>query len=89
MPDLNGTLSHSEKQALVDWIKGKRPNGIDCPMCLSRNWTIPDHVVSPSIVNGRGVGLGAYPYPQAMLVSDCGYTAYINLIAAGIIPKDQ
>jgi transcriptional regulator with XRE-family HTH domain len=38
-------------------------------------------------VNSAGVGLGAYPYPQAMLISECGHTVYLNLILAGVIPK--
>jgi hypothetical protein len=87
MPDLNAVLSQSEKEKIVDWLRNKRPLGIECPLCYSKNWTVADHVVSPSLVNVSGIGLGAYPYPQAMLISECGHTVYLNLLASGIIPK--
>jgi hypothetical protein len=87
MPDMNGVLNTEEKQKIVNWLNSKKSFGIECPLCSSKSWTIADHVVSPSVVNSAGVGLGAYPYPQAMLISECGHTVYLNLILAGVIPK--
>jgi hypothetical protein len=87
MPDINGVLSQSEKQKIADWLNNKKSFGIDCPLCSSKQWSIADHVVAPSLTNAAGVGLGAYPYPQAMVISECGYTIYLNLVAVGIIPK--
>jgi hypothetical protein len=88
MPDLNGVLSSSEKQKIMDWVKSKARMRIECPLCLSNNWTVANHVVAPSVVNGSAVGMGAYPYPQAMLISECGYTLFVNLVVVGIFPKD-
>ncbi len=88
MPDLDGVLSRSEKQEIADWLQARNPLGILCPLCSSRNWSVADHMVSPSIINATGVGLGAYPYPQAMLISECGHTIYLNLIKIGIIPEE-
>lgn len=89
MPDMNGVLSQSEKQKVADWLNNRRSFGIDCPLCQSRQWSIADHVVAPSLINGAGIGLGAYPYPQAMLISECGYTIYLNLVVIGIVERGQ
>jgi hypothetical protein len=88
MPDLNAVLSQTDKQKIVDWLTKKMTNASGCPVCGSKNWTIADHVVSPSLVNSVGVGLGSYPYPQAMVVSDCGYTFYMNLITSGVMKRE-
>jgi hypothetical protein len=87
MPDVSGVLSTSEKQKIADWLNGKNSFGIDCPVCHSKKWSIADHVVAPSLTNAAGIGLGAYPYPQAMVISECGYTMYLNLVVIGIIPR--
>jgi hypothetical protein len=62
MPDTNGILSPSEKQKIADWLNNRKSLGIDCPLCYSKQWSIADHVVAPSLTNAAGVGLGAYPY---------------------------
>ena len=87
MPDTNGALSQSEKEKIAEWLNSKNSFGTDCPLCHSKRWSIGDHVVAPSLINAAGVGLGAYPYPQAMLISECGYTMYLNLVVVGIIPR--
>jgi hypothetical protein len=89
MPDLNGVLSTLERQKIADWLKSKGRFRIECPFCLSNNWTIGDHVVAPSVVNGTGVGLGVYPYPQAMLISECGNTFFFNLVLVGVFPRAE
>ena len=87
MPDMNGVLSQTDKQKLIAFLSAKKQGLPDCPFCHSKNWQIADHVVSPSIVNAAGIGLGMYPYPQALIISECGHTFYLNLIAAGVIPQ--
>ena len=87
MPDMNGVLSQDEKQKIAVWLHSKNSFGTDCPLCHNKQWAIADHVVSPSLTNAAGVGLGVYAYPQAMLISECGYTMYLNLVIVGIIPK--
>lgn len=89
MPDTDARLSQSEKQKIADWLNSRNSFGVDCPVCRSRQWSIADHVVAPSLVNAGGVGLGVYPYPQAMVISECGYTMYLNLVAIGVVEKGQ
>ena len=89
MPDLHGVLSSSEKQRIADWLQNKGRFRIQCPVCLSNNWSIGDHVVAPTLINGTGVGLGVYPYPQAMLISERGNTLFLNLVVVGIFPKGE
>lgn len=90
MPDINGILSPSEKQQIGGWLTNKvgLTSG-GCPVCSSPKWSIADHVVAPSVVNSTGVGLGLYPYPQAMLISECGYTMYLNLVVVGIFQSGK
>jgi hypothetical protein len=86
MPDINGALSDDERRRIADWLNAK--NGpYPCPVCNSRNWTVAPHAVGPSVVNGAGIGLGAYPYPFVPIVSDCGYTFFMNLVVIGIYPR--
>ncbi len=90
MPDVNGVLSPSEKQHIGACISNKIPfTRRGCPVCSSPEWSIADHIVAPSVVNSTGVGLGSYPYPQAMLISECGYTMYLNLVVVGIIQSGK
>jgi hypothetical protein len=88
MPDHVGVLSGTEQQKIGDWLRDKNPR-LACPLCHSMNWSIGPHSVSPSVVNGSGVGVGAYLYPQAMIISECGYTIYINLFAIGVFPRGE
>ncbi len=60
MPDVNGVLSTSEKQKIADWLQNKKSYGIECPCCHSKQWSVAEHVVAPSLTNAAGIGLGAY-----------------------------
>jgi len=86
MPDINGVLSESDKEKIISWMRTKAVSA-RCQLCGSTNWSIADHLVAPSVANAAGIGLGQYQYPQAMLISECGQTVFLNLVAVGVIPR--
>jgi ribosomal protein L33 len=97
MPDVNGKLSQDEKDKILDWVKTKasqtspytafeQRKNLCCQVCGSQNWTIAEHLVTPTVLNVTGVGLMNPYYPQAMLIcTECGSTVYVNVGRLGLI----
>jgi hypothetical protein len=98
MPDVNGKLSEIEKEKILKWVKEKAASwspsltvvghqeNLRCQVCGKQNWTLADHLVTPTVLNATGIGLLSPYFPQAMLVcNDCGGTVYINVHRLGLI----
>ena len=90
MTDATGKLTVEDKAKLTAWFaKFGQPSPV-CPICGDRNWSIADHLVQPVTLGpGFGVQLGGVSYPQAMLISKCGHTLFVNAVLSGIVPTDQ
>ncbi len=86
MPDINGVLSPEEKEKATKWLNEKMIRR-ECPACGSKNWIIAEHMVSPTVVNAAAIGLQT-PYPQVMVISECGYSYFFNAMVMGLFQGD-
>ncbi len=86
MPDQTGKLTDAERAEISQRIN-QRWEGRDdkCPICGDTQWQVAPHIVTPIILGlGNNVQLGGPAYPQAMLISPCGHTRYVNILMLGL-----
>lgn len=89
MPDNTGVLTEKDKAKVIAWLGSRGVPIPACPFCGSREWAIGDHLVQPVTLGPQNaLQLGGIGYPQVMLVSQkCGYTAFINAVVVGLLPR--
>jgi hypothetical protein len=74
--------------ALAQHVVTKWTNG--CPMCGTRRWSPHAFVNMELSPSAKGQVIGAQVLPSAALVcQNCGFTAIVNLIVAGIVKPDE
>jgi len=88
MPDLDGRLSQSEKDAIRQHIDELWRGGAkNCPICGSNKWFLSDHIVEAPIVSQGVRGFGS-AYPSILLISEpCGYTIQFNAVILGVMKQ--
>jgi|GEM_PF-3638881 len=81
-------LSLEKRQKLVDWINrhSKNPH---CPVCLSANWAVGEHLISGTVFSPRGgLMLGGVSYPQAFVVCQtCSYVRHFMALPIGLVEQ--
>lgn len=81
-------LAKDQKKKIQEWLEEKWTAPPGCPVCQTTNFTIADHLVTPTILADGGMMLGGPSYPQALLICDnCGHTRYFNVLRMDILPK--
>lgn len=84
MPNIEGKLTHEERQAIESGLGMKMKKSV-CPICSSSKWTLSDMVVTPTTLRaGGGFSTGDPVFPQVMFVSECGYTCYFSGSTLGL-----
>lgn len=80
MPGSDGRLTKQEKDRIIGWLNEKGKNHA-CPVCLSNNWTVGDHLLSGMVSHGANLVLGGPQYPQFFLVcGNCFYTRHFMAV---------
>lgn len=81
-------LSLEKRQKLVDWINRHSKNP-QCPVCLSSNWAVGEHLISGSVFrSGGGIVLGGVSYPQAFVVCrTCSYVRHFMAVPIGLVEQ--
>lgn len=82
--DTSADLSPEQLEKLRENLSSKWKNG--CPMCGNRTW-MPSAYVNLSLTpRPKGLVVGGTTLPSlAMVCSNCGFTALLNAIMAGLI----
>ena len=60
-----------------------------CPMCGERRWSPHAYAIVPLSPNSRNIVIGGLVLSNVALVCEnCGYTALLNLVVAGLVPRE-
>lgn len=83
-------LSLEKRKKLVDWVNrhSKNPH---CPVCLSANWAVGEHLISGSVFSPNGgLMLGGVSYPQAFVVCQtCSYVRQFMALPIGLVEEPE
>ena len=84
-----GPLTSEQRASVHSWFEKLKSQGSAprCPICESVDWTVPEHLVSPSVYAGGGsLFLGGVQYPHFMLAcTKCGNVQFINAVITGVV----
>ena len=93
MPDKQSKLSQKvltqeDKDKVVDWLKDRGREPIECAVCGHQKWTVGDHLVAPAVFSEGNIFLGGASYPVVMLICNtCGHTLYLNAVMMKLLPS--
>ena len=91
--DWSRGLDKDQKKKVIDWIQERRTKAfgpIICAVCGHTQWTLGDHLITPSLYQGGGLVLGGSSYPAVMLIcNNCGNTLYLNAVMIGLLSGEK
>ena len=75
-------------EKLLAHLKNKWGNA-KCPMCAASQWQVFSKVYAPPQFSKAGVVLGGEAIPVVPVVcTNCGFTAWVNAIIAGVLEQE-
>lgn len=80
-------MEEKDKQKIERHLKEKWALGT-CPMCRAQSWEFFERVYTPMGYQEGGYQFGGTQIPVIPVVcTNCGFTAWLNAIVAGVIKK--
>lgn len=88
MPNESGRLTEGERQRVADWLTGKtaHKNGLACPACGGKSFSVLPHVVQLMPFTGGGLVVGGAVYPLVgVCCENCSNVQTFMAIHVGIV----
>jgi len=82
-------MDTSVRDKIIEHLKGKWKDA-KCPMCNEAIWEVVSTIYSPPQFAKGGVVLGGEVIPTVPVVcTNCGFTAWVNAMVAGILDQKE
>ena len=72
-------LSSADQAMVMSWLNRKWAGTKQCVICAHNNWTVAEHLVTPTVTKPGGGMIVGPSYPSVIVIcTTCGNTHFFN-----------
>ena len=79
----------AQMEQMIQWLKEKWGEDRPCPMCGSPDWVVDAVGGVPQLSRKTGLNLESGFPIVPVSCTNCGFTAFMNALIAGIVQSDE